>query len=227
MSRRWLYTAKIAPIGKPFRIPGDEGVPVLLDTSSFALERQRPWLTPVHLHHDRAKKIGALSDLRPGNEWWLADILLDPALSAELQVGQAVSVGIATMRASGNHILSELSVVQKGAVKGAEIISRLEIKSARPAEERIERLAADREQAPSGWSVIYDESGRELSRQPQQTVTRYFPTKITVDGGSVGRRGGGMSPEVVRRIQALPDDGFSTFYDKYGNEISRTRLAVR
>src|SRR4051794_29893985 len=101
MSRSFFYTARIAPLGQPFRAPGDEGIPILLDASAFAHERQRPWDTPVCLNHNLAKRVGQLHHLRPGKEWLYAEFMLDPALSSVLEVGQPVSVCISTMRASG------------------------------------------------------------------------------------------------------------------------------
>lgn len=147
----YFYTAKIAPLGRPFRMPGDEGVPMFLDASSFEFERQRPWHVPVLLAHDRGKKIGMLSDLRPGSEWWHAEFMLDSELSSLLEVGQPVSVGISTMRASGNHYLSELSIVPRGAVRGAEVIGRRELPRPAPRppvspaelEVRLRRLGVD------------------------------------------------------------------------------------
>jgi hypothetical protein len=55
--------------------------------------------------------------------------MLDPALGSELRVGQPVSVGLVSLSVgSGVPILSEVSIVTKGAVDGACITRRHELK---------------------------------------------------------------------------------------------------
>lgn len=195
----YFYTAKIAPLGRPFRMPGDEGVPMLLDASSFAHERRRPWHTPVCLDHNIVKRVGCLHDLRAGKEWWLAEFLLDPALTSVLEVGHPVSVSISTMRASGNHYLSELSLVRRGAVAGAEIVSRRAISPAPAAARRTE---------PAG-EVSFGRG--EIIRR------RNIGRVLAVDGRPVGR-----SAKLQRALDA-PDDGYCTTYDHHGNVLERIR----
>ena len=118
---------------------------------------------------------------------------------------------------AGLLLFREISVVRRGAIPGAGIISRRELKSP------VKRSAPvpSRGAVPSGWSVLYDEHGREISRQPQQKIRRYFDT---VGGQPIARRSAKLE-----RALAAPDDGYATTYDEAGNVLQRIPLygAVR
>lgn len=129
---RYFYDAKLVPIGQPVNIPDEQGRPGLytFTETSFAIERTRPGNVAVCLKHETSKRIGKLATLIPHRGWWICDFMLDPALRSELKVGQPVSVGLSILSVgSGVPILSEVSIVPRGAVDGACITRRHELKS--------------------------------------------------------------------------------------------------
>ena len=141
MSTRYLYSARLVPIGKPVRIPFVENdrPPELttFDDSSFELERTAKTKPPVCLNHDKNLQIGRVGVLTRDGGWWCADFLLDADIpdDIEFEVGQSVSVGVhQSTTGSGGIFLDEVSIVRHAAVKGAEITRRfaLEPKPAEP-----------------------------------------------------------------------------------------------
>lgn len=57
-----------------------------------------------------------------------------------------------------------------------------------------------------------DDPDRPLMRQDRgQTIRRHFPNAVVAVGGK----------DLVRRLQAMPDDGCSTLYDHNGRVIHR------
>jgi len=141
VSTRYLYSARLVPIGKPVRIPFVENdrPPELttFDDSSFELERTSKTKPPVCLNHDKNLQIGRVGVLTRDGGWWCADFLLDADIpdDIEFEVGQSVSVGVhQSTTGSGGTFLDEVSIVRHAAVKGAEITRRfaLEPKPAEP-----------------------------------------------------------------------------------------------
>jgi hypothetical protein len=151
---RYLYDAKLVPIGQPVNLHDEHGRPdfYTFDEKSFEIERTRPSNVNVCLKHDRSKRIGKLTNLIPFRGWWICDFTIDPALRSELRVGQPVSVGLVSLSVgSGVPILSEVSIVRKGAVEGACITSRHELKPSTP---RSKPSPAARKPTPAAGEVI-------------------------------------------------------------------------
>ena len=134
--RRWAYTVRLVPIGVPVRIPvQDGGKPCVstFDENSFEMERKTPSRIKVWVDHDRTIQVGTLARLYPQDGWWHATFALDKDIREELQIGQPMSVGISHWK-WGSISLDEVSIVRRGAVRGAEIIERLELSpDAKPA----------------------------------------------------------------------------------------------
>ena len=126
--RRWAYTAKLVPIGVPVRIPAVKGEPVLttFDEKTFEMERKTAGRIKVCVDHDRTMEVGTLARLYPQDGWWHAAFVLDKDVREELQIGQPVSIGMSDWK-WGSISLDEVSIVRRGAVRGAEIIERLDL----------------------------------------------------------------------------------------------------
>ena len=103
--------------------------------------------------HDPDCVVGTVSSLDTYDRWWCAYFTLDPKLPNVLEVGQPMSVGLEAFGSGyGSPVLREISIVPCGAVKGAEITRRVELKGAgappraltleesRRLEERVRRL---------------------------------------------------------------------------------------
>ena len=150
---KYLYSARILPICRPVVIPDVKGggrEPQTFTEDSLRIERESRNPGKVLLDHDVLKRIGEVQTLWRHEGWFVADFTLDPELTAELHVGQPVSVGLSLFH-SGSRYLSEVSIVRRGAVDGAEITRRVELKAAPPPraltleesrelEERVRRL---------------------------------------------------------------------------------------
>jgi hypothetical protein len=128
MSTRYVYSARLVPVGSPVRIPFLEGGGSKVSTftaDAFDLERTAKTKPPVWINHDPELAIGRVVQLYTDadREWWCAHFMLDRDVpdDVELEVGQPVSVGLTGQVGT---YLSEVSVVRHGAVKGAEIIAR-------------------------------------------------------------------------------------------------------
>ena len=61
----------------------------------------------------------------PEDGWWRVAFVLDKEITEELQVGQPVSIGVSEWK-WGSISLDEVSVVRRGAVRGAEVVERFE-----------------------------------------------------------------------------------------------------
>ena len=107
----YLYRARLVPIGQPVRIPDpDTGRTSLhqFDDKSFEIERTSKAKPGVWVNHDRALNVGKVETLAVRQGWWIADLVLDPDVDEELQVGQPVSVGLISFtRGSGDPYLRE------------------------------------------------------------------------------------------------------------------------
>jgi len=131
---RYIYTAKLVPIGKPVRIPFQDGSPTELSTftdKSFELERTAKTKPEVWINHDRNLRVGKVAALYRHRDWIWCDFMLDRDCpdDIEFQVGQPVSVGLSQLKiGSRGTFLREVSIVRHGAVPGAQITSRWEIK---------------------------------------------------------------------------------------------------
>jgi hypothetical protein len=105
-----------------------DGKPALstFDDKTFDMERKHPTRIKVWVDHDRDLAVGELHRLWPQDGWWRAAFVLDNGITEELPVGQHVSVGLREFK-SGALALTEVSLVRHGAVRGAEIIERLDL----------------------------------------------------------------------------------------------------
>ena len=137
---RYIYTCKVVPLNTPVRIPflvadGRPAEPVTFDDQSFELERTAKTKPPVCLNHDKDLQIGRIVQLFRDQDgaWLCAHFALDPDVpdDVEFEVGQPVSVGLSNLK-YGTY-LREVSIVRRGAVKGAEITRRFAL-DPKPAE---------------------------------------------------------------------------------------------
>jgi hypothetical protein len=137
VSTRYLYSARLVPIGTPVRIPylvGGGSKVSTFTAEDFAIERTAKTKPPVWVAHDRNLGIGRIVQLYTdaGREWWCACFAMAREVpdDVEFEVGQPVSVGIHQGRSGGTY-LDEISIVPRSAVKGAEITRRYAFEPAR------------------------------------------------------------------------------------------------
>jgi hypothetical protein len=167
--RRYIYTAKLLPIGKPVKIPCEDGGPCVstFNDTSFEIERTSKTKPEIWVNHDRDLRIGNVAMLYTHRDWWMCDFMPDRDCpdDIEFEVGQPVSVGLSQLKiGSRGMFLHEVSIVRRGAVEGAEITSRWEIKETPPP-------PATKRAEPAG-EVIYGNG---------QLLRRYFtPPAITI-----------------------------------------------
>jgi hypothetical protein len=103
--------------------------------SDFAAASERPWRIPVLINHDPALEVGPLYLIRERAGWLEADLTLDDTplgreAAERMRIGQPVSVGARELM--GNVPLRwvrELSLVERAAVPGAQVIGRREHRS--------------------------------------------------------------------------------------------------
>ncbi|HEX5585417.1 hypothetical protein [Gaiella sp.] len=165
---RYIYTAKLLPIGKPVNIPYEDGGRCIstFHDKSFEVERTAKTKPEVWVNHDRDLRIGNVAMLYTHRDWWMCEFMLSREVPAdiEFEVGQPVSVGVSQLQiGSRGMFLREVSIVRHGAVEGAQITSRWEIKETPPP-------PATKRAEPAG-EVIYG----------GPTVRRYFkPPAIVI-----------------------------------------------
>ena len=134
----YIYTARLVPLGKPVRIPVEDGGPVgRLDVhdKSFEIERTSKTKPEIWVDHDRALRIGNVAMLYTSRDWWCCDFMLDRDIpdDIEFEVGQPVMSASASSRsAAEDHSSGKSASSSRGAVKGAEITERYEIKPTAP-----------------------------------------------------------------------------------------------
>jgi len=127
---RYIYSARLVPIGKPVRIPFEDGSPPEPETftdESFEIERTSKTKPAIWLEHDKGLRIGQAVVLYRHEGWWCADFALDADVPDDItfEVGQKVSVGLSRLKiGSGGAFLREISIVRHGAVERAEITRR-------------------------------------------------------------------------------------------------------
>jgi hypothetical protein len=133
---RYLYNARVVPIGKPATIRGYDGQPVTFtfDEFDFSMSRSNARDIPVYIKHDPTLEIGNLHSLTPNREWWVACFEIDPAHGIEFDIGQNVSVGLRWHPDyPDQRRMGELSIVRRGQVPGAQITHRIPAPAPRPA----------------------------------------------------------------------------------------------
>ena len=89
-------------------------------------------MIPVCNNHQRLKEIGRVNRLIARCGWSEAEFSLDTDMN-ELEIGQPVSLAVQTLGVgSGIPFITEVSVVQRGAVKGAVVRNRRLLPIAKP-----------------------------------------------------------------------------------------------
>lgn len=164
---RCIYSARLVPIGKPVRIPAEDGGTPIVSTftdKSFEIDRRSKTKPEVWMNHERALRIGHVAMLYTQRDWWCCDFMLDRDVPDDIDfdVGQPVSVGLSQLKiGSRGTFLTEVSIVRHGAVEGAEITRRYEIKEtppapAKPAPSPV--AAAPPRRSADVVEIIYDET---------------------------------------------------------------------
>ena len=71
---RFLYSARLVPMGRPVNIPNEDGTPSFetFHDKSFELDRKAKTKPDVCLNHDRAMVIGKLAMLYTSDNWCAA-----------------------------------------------------------------------------------------------------------------------------------------------------------
>ena len=155
-----VWTARVVPLDNPAE---------RWNSSDFDLARERPWRIPVLVSHDPAIEIGHLFLIHERADWVEADFILgDTPIGREaaeyMRIGQQVSVGAREMTRPALRWVTEVSVVERGAVPGAQVIGRRELRSSTTGPPPATPRAA-------AGQVIYGTG---------ETVRRYFPAEFTV-----------------------------------------------
>jgi len=125
---KYLYQARVVPIGKPWTVHDNQGQPVTwtFDRFRFSDSCARARNIPVCLSHDLDMRIGNLRSLSPNREWWVCFFELNDELGIEFDVGQNVSVGLSWHNDYLNTPrVEEISIVRLGRIPGAEITERM------------------------------------------------------------------------------------------------------
>jgi hypothetical protein len=166
---RYTYSARLLPIGRTVNVPKLDGTPDFstFHEKSFEVERTSKRLPDLCVAHDRDTIIGTIQMLYVYRDWWCCDFSLDPALPNELECGQPVSVGLDVIGSGhGSPFLREISIVPRGAVKGAEITSRVALKP-KPVEQKPQPTPDPARSAPAPVDVIpHDPRPVHICRQP-------------------------------------------------------------
>jgi hypothetical protein len=123
-----IWTARVARV---------DAAPDRWSLADFTTAREKPWRVPVLVDHDRGIEVGCLYFVRERAGWIEADFfLLDDALGREaaevMRVGQPVSVGATQLKRPALRWVNELSLVERGAIPGAQVIARREVGSPAP-----------------------------------------------------------------------------------------------
>ena len=126
---KWLYQARLVPIGRPTTVRGDHGQPVTFSFDKHHFSRSCTAAArdiPVCLSHDHSLRVGNLRSLNPNREWWICEFeLREDVIQEPFEVGQNVSIGL-MWRDRDFPYVEEVSIVKRGRVPGAEITHRVE-----------------------------------------------------------------------------------------------------
>jgi hypothetical protein len=119
VTTRYLYSARLVPLGAKVR-------GVTYDARAFST-LTRP--INVCVNHDRELVVGEVGVLYHDREGWhCCDFTIDPTIpDVDIEVGQPISAGLDIMVHGDNPgapFLREVSLVPRGAVKGAEVFAR-------------------------------------------------------------------------------------------------------
>ncbi len=195
---KWVYQARVVPMGKPMLFPDNHGRPTTLtfDEVNFSQSRRNVDAgdIPVLLDHDPKLEVGKLRSLNPNREWWICAFeLREDVIREPFEVGQPVSVGLG--RTDGyvsSPWLSEVSIVRRGRVPGAEITHRMPMPVPAPAPASVPRTATKRPEPAReviyGGPVIRRNIGQVTAvggralRTRQGYPIRYVGHDIVIDG---------------------------------------------
>jgi len=128
---KWLYQARVVPMGKPLLFPDSHGRPTTFtfDEVNFSQSRRNVGAgdIPILLNHDPNLEVGKLRSLNPNREWWICSFeLREDVIREPFEVGQNVSVGLGwTEGYVSSPWVGEVSIVRHGRVPGAEITHRM------------------------------------------------------------------------------------------------------
>ena len=156
---KWVYQARVVPMGKPMLFPDHHGRPTTFtfDKVNFSQSRRNVDAgdIPILLTHDPKLEVGKLRSLNPNREWWICSFeLREDVIREPFEVGQNVSVGLGwTDGYVSSPWVSEVSIVRHGRVPGAEITHRMPMPVPAPAPASVPRTATKRPE-PAG-EVIY------------------------------------------------------------------------
>lgn len=124
-----IWTARIVPVDPH----PDPPTPTRerWHSSEFAVAGERPWRIPVLVAHDRDLQVGHLYLLRERRGWAEADFVLTDAEAEQvMRIGQPVSIGGRQLTGKVKlRWINELSLVAEGAIRGAEVIGRRELRT--------------------------------------------------------------------------------------------------
>jgi hypothetical protein len=110
---RYIYTAKLVPIGKAVKIPCEDGGPCVstFNDKSLEIERTSKTKPEIWVGHDQNLRIGNIAVLYTHQDWWMCDFGLDrgavfasrgaDAVSVCKQSGRVSSLGRVGRRARG------------------------------------------------------------------------------------------------------------------------------
>jgi hypothetical protein len=156
---KWLYQARVVPMGKPLLFPDSHGRPTTFtfDEVNFSQSRRNVGAgdIPILLNHDPKLEVGKLRSLNPNREWWICSFeLREDVIREPFEVGQNVSVGLGwTDGYVSSPWVGEVSIVRHGRVPGAEITHRMPMPVPAPVPASVRRTATKRPE-PAG-EVIY------------------------------------------------------------------------
>lgn len=145
------------PVDVPVRVPFEDGRPpeaMTFTDTTFELQRTMKLMPEIWVNHDRSLRIGRTHALYPWRDWWHCDFAFDEDTPDDIafDVGQPVSVGLTQLKKTGGRgtFLREVSLVRDGAIKGAQITRRTELKLPTPAPPAALARKTTSAPAPSG-----------------------------------------------------------------------------
>lgn len=176
---RFIYGAKLLPIGKPvdLRIKGEGRKRLRVDEYAFALARKRPENVAVLVEHDETEAAGRFLTVLPLDGWWHGEFVLDPdtitePTEARIRPGLNVSIGFDVIRSETDlvsgvetvleGIMKEVSLTRGGMCAGAVIVHKWPAPRAARSSTAGERASTRRPAV--GDEIIVHQAGSRLVR---------------------------------------------------------------
>ena len=153
---KWLYQARVVPMGKPVLFPDQHGRPTTFTFDKFNFSPSQrnagAGYIPILLTHDPDLEVGKLRSLNANREWWICEFeLREDVIQEPFDVGQNVSVGLGwTEGYVSSPWVAEVSIVRHGRVPGAEITHRMPMPVPAPAPTRSSPAAKAASSSPAG-----------------------------------------------------------------------------